>query len=742
MQSYDCHSRITNRIEELLDIQLQGLARTMIREHDCRNKLKTILSILAKQMRKQQIQIPFDKGRTMFGVVDETGQLQYGQIFAQYTENINLKTPPPNASRKILTGKVLLTKNPCIVPGDVRVFTAVDIPALHHLCDVVVFPIHGPRPHTDEMAGSDLDGDEYVVIWDKDLLLDRNEEPFDYTADNSEAKPIVEETLTDDMADFYVKYITQDSVGTISNSFLFQADLYGIKSEVCHRLAKKISQAVDFTKTGLPPEPLVKKWSIGINYINVFVFLRMAAIEIHIFFTDENTGKEIPPEKSERHPDFHFGNDRHPVYRSSRLLGMIYRQLQGIEDVLKISENMDEQDVVECDKFLIVDDWQLYKKVAEEQLSRYNGRLRALMENYGIKLEGELLSGCISEMRNRISDRDQDDMSFYNTAEVIEKKVTLIFREFREQFFEEFGGWQSCTEKIDKKFVEEENVLHRVTRRSTIEMQQKAVAYYRTCYDLAQQTGERLLSFAWIGYDILSVVRQNNMLKEPDITHSATPLCKILKQRIYDYCEKNKEKFISFMQFPNKTEYYPLQTYVSNYPGLEYVMFIICEWAERNKLLTDRLQRHHICLILVLYGIGRIAGSSNRNKPFLKKLELLQSMDLEPEKIDEESQIELLLSFFEYLASRAFRKLPFISFSELEYSAVFLRGEWLPMHEVAVRTYYNMVFNLEFEELNENRLTDSSLKLVVRECEPFVIELPGTVQSLSLRCLYDQNTFC
>lgn len=132
-------------------------------------------------MRKQQIQIPFDKGRTMLGVVDETGQLQYGQVFVQYTENINLKTPPPNASKKILRGKgywedssealittwsycyklvfislgkVLLTKNPCIVAGDVRVFEAVDIPDLRHLCDVIVFPIHGPRPHPDEMAGT------------------------------------------------------------------------------------------------------------------------------------------------------------------------------------------------------------------------------------------------------------------------------------------------------------------------------------------------------------------------------------------------------------------------------------------------------------------------------------------------------------------------------------------------------------------------------------------------------------
>lgn len=82
------------------------------------------------------MEIPPDMGRTMFGIADPTETLQYGQVFVRYTEKITNRSSSFNAKKCTVTGRVMITKNPCIVSGDVRVFEAVDIPSLHYLVGI------------------------------------------------------------------------------------------------------------------------------------------------------------------------------------------------------------------------------------------------------------------------------------------------------------------------------------------------------------------------------------------------------------------------------------------------------------------------------------------------------------------------------------------------------------------------------------------------------------------------------
>lgn len=47
---------------------------------------------------------------------------------------------------EIIEGEVLVTRNPCSHPGDIRMLRCVDNPELRYLFNVVVFSSKGERP--------------------------------------------------------------------------------------------------------------------------------------------------------------------------------------------------------------------------------------------------------------------------------------------------------------------------------------------------------------------------------------------------------------------------------------------------------------------------------------------------------------------------------------------------------------------------------------------------------------------
>ena len=122
---------------------------------------KSLMCALYKErihrlLTKSRILLPVTEARLMMGVMDETGLLQNGQVFVQcshMTSEGNDDEPLVSDQRFIVTHSVVVTRNPCLHPGDVRYLEAVDVPELSHLVDCIVFPKNGPRPHPNEMAG-------------------------------------------------------------------------------------------------------------------------------------------------------------------------------------------------------------------------------------------------------------------------------------------------------------------------------------------------------------------------------------------------------------------------------------------------------------------------------------------------------------------------------------------------------------------------------------------------------------
>jgi RNA-dependent RNA polymerase len=260
---------------------------------------------------KEKARINLEDGAFVLGCIDETatlrGHFDEPQSRKDATKEEKLATLPEIFLRisdttkkghyKVIEGVCVLARNPSLHAGDVRVVQAVDVPALHHLKDVVVLPQTGDRDIANMCSGGDLDGDDYIVIWDTSFIPEIiNEPPMDFTPE----KPTdSEEPVTvKDITDFFVTYIKNDSLPQIATAHLAQADFNaeGVRSEVCLELAKLHSQAVDYPKSGIPAK----------------------------------MGHELRPRKW---PHFQESKNRplHKIYRSKKILGMLYDQVELVD---------------------------------------------------------------------------------------------------------------------------------------------------------------------------------------------------------------------------------------------------------------------------------------------------------------------------------------------------------------------------------------------------------------------------
>jgi hypothetical protein len=89
---------------------------------------------------------------------------------ADFSRTLNPKTVFVKNNGLVVTGKVILLKEPCFQRSDLCLFEAVDCPELSYLNNVIVFSTKGETSDASLMAGSDLDGDKYVCLWEPELV--------------------------------------------------------------------------------------------------------------------------------------------------------------------------------------------------------------------------------------------------------------------------------------------------------------------------------------------------------------------------------------------------------------------------------------------------------------------------------------------------------------------------------------------------------------------------------------------
>lgn len=148
-----------------------------------------------------------------------------------------------------------ITRSPALHPGDVQLAVAVTPPddsMLWDLTNCVVFSRKGSRDMASMLSGGDLDGDLFNVIFDNRLVPRRPCEPAAYLP--AEAVDIGRMVTSYDMTEFFVNFMQNDQLGRIAilHQVFADQDSRGTHSETCLQLAELHSNAVDFSKSGVP----------------------------------------------------------------------------------------------------------------------------------------------------------------------------------------------------------------------------------------------------------------------------------------------------------------------------------------------------------------------------------------------------------------------------------------------------------------------------------------------------------
>eukprot|EP00878_Enallax_costatus_P043552 GHUV01051573.1.p1 GENE.GHUV01051573.1~~GHUV01051573.1.p1 ORF type:complete len:445 (+),score=119.50 GHUV01051573.1:975-2309(+) len=203
---------------------------------------------------RQKARLLVREGATLMGVLDEYEVLEGDEVFVQIQRpHRGRRTAGP---AQIITGPITLAKHPVSHRGDTRQVIAVNpagraggLKLIDDYTNVIVFSQRGQRPLPNKLAGADLDGDQFLVLWDEELLQPHNSKPGEYGA---VVPRRVSEVKVEHLQQHFVDFIRNDNLGQISSWLLAHADRDGADCKACDRLAQLHSIAVDFPKTGIP----------------------------------------------------------------------------------------------------------------------------------------------------------------------------------------------------------------------------------------------------------------------------------------------------------------------------------------------------------------------------------------------------------------------------------------------------------------------------------------------------------
>jgi RNA-dependent RNA polymerase len=429
---------------------------------------------------KEKAKIAIDQGANLLGVMDETGVLKgyfknalppgrasYAQKLAALPEIfVQVCRLDGGDEYEVIEGICILARNPSLHPGDIRVVRAVNKPELQALRDVVVLPQTGDQDIASMCSGGDLDGDDYLVIWDPDLIPGKwFVESMDYKG--TKAPDLDHDVTVDEITSFFVTYMKNDCLPRIAHAHLAWADRLprGVWEEKCIHLAQLHSDAVDYNKSG--------------------AHARMA--------------RSLDPKFW---PHFMEKRYKRPssIYKSTKILGQLYDAVVTPNFVPKLEKPFDSR-ILESP---LAAASEVYMEYARELKAEFDMNMRQIMAQYEINTEFEVWSTFV--LRHGFVIRD------YKMQEDLGRIVGTLRRGFRHQCYDKVGrdGGNIPPLVIAMYRVTQEQVAAALEARRKEALQREDFSIVEV-----DSTEFPLISFPWIFPDVLGNVATGRARQAP-----------------------------------------------------------------------------------------------------------------------------------------------------------------------------------------------------------------------------------
>ena len=372
-----------------------------------RSIIESNLDILYNDIKKKA-RIYVEESAYVIGIMDEYNILEYGEAYLQIKrDNFNI----------ILDKKCTVAKCPCLHPGDIRVLrfrkynknneSTKKYEVFNNYENVIIFPSKGERPHPDECSGSDLDGDNYFVFYDNDLIPKETVEPMSYLVDKKEENKNPKFTIND-VIEYFAEYTNYNNLGLIGDAHLAISDKKTANSEISLRLAKKFSKAVDAPKTGEK-----------------------------ITLDEDESPKEFP---------HYMEKNKRQSYTSKNILGRLYdKSCEFISKRIKLRDQIG----LFYDKDLKINNWEKYAFLGFIYYRDYFNDLVNLLTKNEINGESVLLTGNNIDNDNSLLTKKKHN---YDLREKIGNDIHNLFIQNKDNFYDAIKNLF-----INKKEIKNEN---------------------------------------------------------------------------------------------------------------------------------------------------------------------------------------------------------------------------------------------------------------------------------------------